>query len=552
MTNFDISQYVEMALRRKWWIILPFLLAILGGLIYALGAPKIYEARTLILIQSQKVPTSFVKPIVSSGIEDRLRTISQQVTSRTNLEAIIKEYGILADRDMLPVDKVETVRKRIILDVVRGGRGGGNAFSIAYRDSNPQLCMRVANALASNFISENLKIRESQALGTSDFLADELENVRRRLAEKEEVLKQYRQRYMGALPNNLQTNLSVLARLQSQVEQLNDNLRDAENRKLIIQQQIAQSRSMMEQMADLGADNSLIELDDGTGPDQGESQELASLRKQLKLLLTRYTENHPDVVKVKTAIAKLEQAEKEEREKAEKEMAQKEAEGADTEEAPEEAAPPAPALPGTGDFLTPQLEQVDFEIRKLKEEIKQVQRKMAMYQKRIEDTPKREQEMISLTRDYDNLKSLYESLLNRKLEAEIAVSMEKKQKGEQFRVIDPARLPEKPVEPDARKILLLSLVLGLALGGGLAYLVEMMDHSYKGPKEVEEDLGIPVLVSMPIRYTEKEMKARKRKAFLAYATVSLGFVLSAMAIVMAYKGVERTVQFVKETLGLVG
>ncbi|MBW1951281.1 MAG: hypothetical protein JRJ18_17445 [Deltaproteobacteria bacterium] len=180
MTNFDISQYVEMALRRKWWIILPFLLAILGGLIYALGAPKIYEARTLILIQSQKVPTSFVKPIVSSGIEDRLRTISQQVTSRTNLEAIIKEYGILADRDMLPVDKVETVRKRIILDVVRGGRGGGNAFSIAYRDSNPQLCMRVANALASNFISENLKIRESQALGTSDFLADELENVRRR------------------------------------------------------------------------------------------------------------------------------------------------------------------------------------------------------------------------------------------------------------------------------------------------------------------------------------------------------------------------------------
>ena len=534
MEAFDITKYLDMALRRKWWIVIPFLLSLLGGLTYALSADKIYEARTLILVQHQKVPKDYVRAIVSSDVENRLRTITQQVTSRTNLERIIQEYQLysnLSESRLFLEAKVELFRKRIKIDVSRGGRGG-NAFTISFRGKYPKKVMQVTNALASNFISENLKIRESHALGTSAFLADELESVRKRLAKREDLLKEFRQKYMGAMPEHLQTNLRILERLQGDLEQLNDNVRDAQNRKLIVQKQVAEAEIMQKQMAGLEGGGSLIEFGSSSGARDVGSEELRALRKKLRLLESRYTANHPDVKRIRKMIAKLESEE-----------AESEAEPDDSEA---ESTEVTPVFPMGEDFLKPQLEQIDVEIRNLKAEIRKVQAKVAAYQKRVEDTPKREQELLSLRRDYDNLKELYNSLLNRKLEAELAVSMEKKQKGEQFRVIDPAKLPERAVEPDVIKIMALILVLGLALGCGLGYLAELMDTSYKTPEELEKETNLPVLVSIPVRYTESELNRIKRKKIIAFACVGAGFVLSAIGIVLTVKGFDKTLDFVKD------
>ena len=116
-----VKKYLEMAWRRRFWVIIPFLVVILAALLYALKTPSIYEAKTLILVEPQKVPQEFVKSIVPIGVEERLRTISQQLTSRTNLEAVIKEYKLYVESDALLETKVELVRKRININVVRGG-----------------------------------------------------------------------------------------------------------------------------------------------------------------------------------------------------------------------------------------------------------------------------------------------------------------------------------------------------------------------------------------------------------------------------------------------
>ena len=174
---------------------------------------------------------------------------------------------------------------------------------------------------------------------------------------------------------------------------------------------------------------------------------------------------------------------------------------------------------------------------------------MAMYQKRVEDTPKREQELLGITRDYENLKALHNSMLTRKLEAEIAVSMERKQKGEQFQVIDSAKTPVLPIAPDARKIFLMTIALGLGLGCGLAYMLEYMDTSYKTPEELEQDLQIPILASLPFRYTEKEARANKRVQILAAVSIAAAFVLSAAAIILAFKGVDTTLSYINRILG---
>jgi len=520
MDNFDLTKYIDMALRRKWWVIIPFLVTILAGLTYALVTPKVYEAETLILVQPQSVPQDIVTPIVSTSVEDRLRTISQQVMSRTNLETVIKQFGLFSDYDtrMLMDDKVALLRKNITIDVNQNNRtrqNATNAFTIKFDGRDPQKVTDVTNALASNFISENLSIRENQAAGTSNFLTDEMQTMKQRLADKEEALKKYREKYMGGLPEQLQTNLAILTRLQGQLDQYAENLRDAENRKIAVQKQLGDVSNPPAVAGQQGL------TEQAAGPDQ-----LTNLRNQLASLEARYTPNHPDIIRLKETIAKLE--------------AQQKAEP--SESSPRRVSLETQRLMQT---LRRQVIDVELEIKGLKNQIAETQSQVRLYQKRVEDTPKREQELLSLNRDYENIKSLYNSLLNKQLEAGIAVSMEKKQKGEQFRIIDPAQLPQRPIKPDMRKILLMTLVIGLGLGGGLAYMVEMFDTSYKSPDEVEKELELPILVSMPIRYTEKEIRRMRNRKVAAYVSVSVGFVAAVFAIVIFTKGLDKTLEYVK-------
>ncbi len=518
MNPIDITQYIDMAIRRKWSIIIPFLLVLLMGLAYVLNTPNIYEAQTLILVQSQRVPQDFVRTIVSTTVEDRLRTITQQVTSRTNLERIISEYHLFknAPTAMSLDGMVMSARKRIKIDVTTSGRAREtNAFTISFRDKNPRTVMEVTNALASNFITENLKIRESQALGTTSFLKNELHSAEKRLMEKEEGLKIYRERYMGGLPEQLETNLSILERLQEQLDQHGINLRDSENRKIILQKQIADNQSS----------GPLLTANLDTGEQGG--RDIGSLRNELATLESRYTQNHPDVIRLKNMITKFEAR----------------LSGNATESTEE-----GPPLSEVEQTLRRQLHNVILEIAGLKSETKRIHTEIKDYQIKVENTPKREQELLSLRRDYENLQELYNSLLARKLEAEIAVSMEKKQKGEQFRVIDPAKIPSSPVEPDVRKIILLTLAIGLGLGGGLAFLKENMDTSFKIPDDLEDELQLPVLVRLPIKKTGKELKRVKLKNILSYTVTGLVFILSALAIVVASKGFSNTMDFIQKLI----
>jgi polysaccharide chain length determinant protein (PEP-CTERM system associated) len=533
MEKIEIEKYINIAKRRMWWVIIPLLLTLLAGLTYAMVTPRIYQGETLILVVPQKVPEAYVQSIVHISMEERLRTIKQQVTSRTNLERIIKEYPLYTDPPedkLLLEEKVGLFRNRIGLTVSRG-----TAFTISFRDKSPNTAKDVTNTLASNFISENLKIRESQAMGTSTFLADELASTRKRLEEKEELIKEYRQKHMGAMPDQLSTNLGILGRLENQLEQLNSNLRAAEERKLIIQQQIANAELMQRQVAQGEIGGSLAETETPMITQYGKSEKLISLKEQLASLEKRYTANHPDVIRLKKIIAENEAEES----KTEPEGLEPQADSAEIQ--------PQPVFSMT-DLLKPQLDQINLEITGVKEEIKKVKSQAELYERRVQETPQREQELVSLSRDYSNLKGIYDSLLKRKLEAEIAVSMEQKQKGEQFRIIDPAKLPERPVRPNLRKILLLAIVLGLGLGGGLAFTMETLDTSYKTADEVEEELQLPVLVSMPIRYTEAELRSIRRKKALVLVSVGLGFILSTFGILIATKGLDKTLNFFTRVL----
>ncbi len=517
MEKVEIEKYKDIAIRRMWWIIIPFLLSILVGTGYYLKLPKIYRASTLILVQPQKVPADYVREIVSTDIEDRVRTITQQVTSRTNLEKIIKQFDIYAEpgTHMFMEDKVENLRRRITVDVSSSGRRGATSFQISFTGKYPKQLADVTNALTSYFIAENLKLREDQAIGTAEFLTDELETIRRRLLEKEEQLKRYRERYMGGLPEQLDTNLRILERIQDQITTNQENLREAENRKLLIQQQLAEAKKIRESPAPLPAIT-------GEEPEQS----LEQLKTLLVSLEARYTERHPDVIRLKQKISDFESKEKPEATESDKVV-----EDRGTTQAERS--------------LVNQLREIALEIINLKAEAVQLNSQIKWYETLVENTPKREQELISLSRDYDNIRETYNSLLSRKLEAELAVSMERKQKGEQFRILDPAKVPIRPFKPNMQRILLMCVFAGFALGCGVAYLREIMDTSFRRPEEIEEVLHVPVLASLPFALNPREVRRIKTKKILTVLGVGLGFIIAAVLLVVSIKGVDATMEFIK-------
>jgi uncharacterized protein involved in exopolysaccharide biosynthesis len=168
---------IDLVIKRRWLVLVPFALAMIVGIFLTFKLPKIYEASTLILIQPQRVPENYVQSIVESDPSQRINTLSQQVLSRTNLENIIDQFRLFSGPDgraMYMEDKIEDLRERISVQVSSDRRRESDAFSITFQDKHPETVMKVTNALASYFIDENLRLREAQAVGTSDFLESEL------------------------------------------------------------------------------------------------------------------------------------------------------------------------------------------------------------------------------------------------------------------------------------------------------------------------------------------------------------------------------------------
>ncbi|MGA8754241.1 GNVR domain-containing protein, partial [Candidatus Deferrimicrobium sp.] len=468
-----------------------------------------------ILVVPQRVPENYVKSTISIGIENRLGTIKQQVLSRTRLVAVMDELGLFKeDRKKNPVEEVvEEMRKRITIEVRHT-----DAFTLSFVHENRQTAMLTTARLASFFIDENLKNREQQAVGTADFLESQLQETKKKLEEQEERVKRYKSTYMGELPQQLQANLAVMSRLQDQLKANADAIRTAQDRRMFIESQISTLESQVASFeaqaraASGGTETAATEPVSPSDPAAPYLPELKAKRAQLASLSTRYTGEYPEIRRLKEEIEILE-----------KQVAAargnpspiKGTSGGSTSARPLAEKPPYPLSREREEIrrLRTVLQALDLEIQSLKENSAEIRKNVAAVESRVERSPKREQEMISLTRDYDNLKRSYDELLKKKLDADISQNLEKRQKGEQFQILDPANLPEEPFIPNRPKVFGIAVLAALLLGFGGAVGLEMIDPSARGAKEFSHFSGIPVLASIPsIHDKAYAKKAGRRRA----------------------------------------
>ncbi len=522
------DEIIGIVLRYRWLVVLPLCLTLSVGLYLALTIPRVYSAATTILVQAQKVPGTYVKSIVTSGIDERINTISQQILSQSNLEKIIDQFGLFQenkDENLFLEDKIKNLRNRIHVNLTRD-RKGTDAFTISYRGTLPQRVMNITNTLAGLYMDENLKLREAQAVGTSEFLEAELEKTRTKLVEKEKILSTYRSQYMGGLPDELESNLRTLDRLQQQLTDRQTMLRETRNSIAVLKAQLVQ----MKEDRSRAKDTMALQVAMSTGDTQAfmsdTATRLARAELDLEALRMRYTDRHPDVIKQRAVVDRL-------RHLVAKETGQVPGSDGVKADIPVNGSDDSTTTMGQVPLTqeTRQLNQLENEVRQIQREMTDIKSRMEIYQQRVDDTPRREQELRSLERDYSNIQEIYSSLMDRKLEAELSVNMEKKQKGEQFRILDRARLPQRPISPDVKKLFVFSMAAGLGVGGGIIFLLVFLDGSIRRDEDIEELLGLNILAIIPPLKTRRD-QLHNRLEVVCFIVVSgclllllVGFVL---------------------------
>ena len=496
----------EDLLRLLWyrrWIVFTFVaFCTLGAIAFSMQIDNQYRSETVILIIPQRVPESYVKSTVTMRIEDRLRSIREQILSRTHLERVIDDFTLYPElRGKMPMEEIVSImRPSIIVDTVRD-----DAFKVSFTAPSPRTAMIVADRLAQMVIAENQRDRDMMAQGTNQFLESQLEDARRRLLETEDKLKAFRERYAGELPEQLDSNLQIIRNKQQQIQNLSESIDRDRDKRLLLDKQVA---------------DTLAGSSDGPATDTktGETtlQRLEREKNELRTLELRLKAEHPDVVAKRKVVANLET-----------QMRTEASAGLNA----------APATKGTSADLIRQarakgyqaeIAKLDTQIGQKQADIDRLKSEAADYQRRVDALPGHQSELVGITRDYDTVKRIYENLLGKKEDSRIAANLERQQVGEQFKILDPARLPEQPYSPNRVRIALMGVGLGLALGLGLAGVLEYRDTSLRTEDEIVKMLVLPVVAAIPVMTAIAERR-RHRRNLVVTGIASVLVVVGALA-----------------------
>jgi len=509
------EEYLAIVVRRRWWIVLPLFVTwlLVWGVSWFL--PTTYTSDALISAEQEKVSDIYVMENVNVNLQNRLQSTTQKVLSYASLEKIIGQFNLYQTPPRLhnffkPKDPVDQMRDDIKIELVGapGYRGEFFTFKIHYSADTPQLAQQVNSELTSLFINENVRAQRQLSENTTAFLDSELADARTKMEQQEAEVSAFKTKHAGNLPGQLQSNVQILAGLQAQLASTQHALDTSKQQKIYLESLLQQYQSAQ---ASLGGDSDAIST-------QALDKVLQDLRLQIQNLRTRYTDDHPDIVALKDKIAKTEAL----RKQIEAEIASHPRRGKSTSAVDFSVADGMQRGSPTAIMqLQSQLKANQLEIQNEQENAKELELQTATYQARLNLTPETEQELSVVSRGYDEAKFNYNSLLQKQTQSQLATSLGQQQQGQQFHIIDPPKLPDKPSAPNRFLISVVGLALGTVLGLGLATFLELTDVRFRQEKDLEGILPARMLVGIPRLSTPQEDRSRIIARYVECAAVAI-------------------------------
>lgn len=555
----SIQDYLAIVSRRKAAIITTALIVFLLGLIIALVWPPTFRSSATILIKEQEIPTELVRSTVTSYAAQRIQTISQRVMTRPNLMEIIEKYNLyVKERKRDTTEEVlEEMRVDIGLDMIsadvvdpRTGRPGvaAIAFTLSYEGSNPGSTQKVAGELTSLFLAENLKTRKDKAAETYLFLTDETVKLEEKIAEAGKKIAEFKEKYPHSLPEMAVMNSSMLNRTESELDSVEAELRALKERKFYLQSQLEQI-------------NPLTNMRSATGePILDPSSRLKALESEHASLSAKYSDKHPDIVKIKREIKGLREQTGQgfDSQQQAKILTKKRSEYASAKKKYSSSHPDVIKLhseiaalektlvenpvnsevqimklnPDNPAYISAQtqLQTINSEIKSNASRKKRLDEKLLDLEERLSKSPQVEKEFMVLRREQQNALTRYQDIKARQMEAEIGQELEKESKGESFVLIDPAQYPEKPIKPNRIAIIFLSLIFSVAAGLGVAILKEAMDGSVRGVSGVSKMLMAAPLAVIPLIYNSYDLKRKQRISRIVAGSV-IGSIVAVLLLI---------------------
>jgi polysaccharide biosynthesis transport protein len=524
----SVDEYWAMARRRRWYILLPVFAcwAIAWGGSWLV--PSSFQSDALILVEQQKVPEQYVVPNVTVNLQDRLQAMTEQILSRTHLQSTITRFHLYELHRRWEftqtADPVEEMRSDIKIELVEApGRPGQlTAFKIRYTAGSPQLAQQVNSELTSLFIDENLKSQEQLSESTTAFLESQLATAQAKLEEQEAKVRAFKATHFGNLPSQVETNVQILTGLQTQLQNAQRAIDGAKQQKIYLESMQQEYQAIQ---AGFGSGNSAVTTPDTLNKD------LSDLRHQLQQARSRYTEDYPDVVQLKDKISQMEKLKQD----MDSEIAASEKPVKTTSDADARSAVPAPhesTLPMMQ--IQSQLKANRAEIENYQQQEKKIQADIAAYQARLNLTPETEQELADISRGYEESKANYDSLLQKQNQSQLATSLEQRQQGEQFRILDPPSLPSRPSTPNHLFISMEGLMVGFALGAGLAAFLELTNVRVRHEKDLEGVVPLKVLVGIPRLDAPGEARSRVLLRRLEFCVAAVMVILMLAGNVYAF------------------
>ena len=458
-----VDDYVRILKQRALLIVVPAVVLALAGLLFSNAIPPQYVSQTLVLIEQQRVPDEYVKPVVTSDLDQRLASMKEQILSRSRIEPLVQRFNLYPGST--PDDRLAQVRKSIDIKPIKSEISGADSlpgFFISYRASDAHTAQQVCGEITSLFVNENLRAREQSAQGTTSFLESQLASAKANLDEQDAKLADFQRKYIGRLPGEENTNLNMLNSVNSQLEAATQALSQ-------LQQQKAYQESMLTQMTHEAAVSSPTIK---AVPDERQTQ-LDALQAQAADLSSRYTADYPDLISVRRKIAELR-----------KEISRTPAAVSASGRTPDSAGLQQ---------LRAQIQATNQGIGAKQAEQMQLQAAINGYQGRLQASPQVEEQYKALTRDYQTAQKFYDDLLAKRNQSKMATDLEHRQEGEQFRVMDEPNLPDSPDYPKRSRFLLGGLALGLILGAGMAAFLEYRNTSLQTEDDVYAFTKLPTL-----------------------------------------------------------
>jgi polysaccharide chain length determinant protein (PEP-CTERM system associated) len=484
-SDFDIKKIINVFYVQKGMIITVFLVILSLAAYLALSLPDIYRSSTVIFITPQKLPLSYVPSPVTSSIDQRIRVISQDILSRTRLEKIVQELNLYPQLSKMDT-RVAKLRRNILIgaDAVKDVRGA-DTFALSFEYTNPEKAMQVANRLGALFIDESSQRGQQQATGTTTFIGVEADRLRKELEGQETEVNLYKAQHRFELPEQLDANLRTLEQLRNEVQGNMLRLTSLQERKGNLERYVVEA---------------------------GGRASVEDRKLQLEDLLTRYSEKHPDVVRLEKEIQSLEAEPK------------KQPQTKGSTSTVRQVRNPVQQM------LVKQIEDLNLEINSVRAANELLRSRIATYQTRVEDTPVRAIELAKISRAYEITLKKYQDLQGKSIESQLSENMEKKQKGEQFQLVDRANLPQVPVAPNRLRIFLVGLAAALAGSFGLAFLQETLNTSFKRAEELRDYTDLPVLATIPAVGTRGRILEQRRSQRILILASAMVLVVGVVSI----------------------